>query len=236
MAEDKQNTGPEGTVPGEPEAESTIPGTDPKNTPTQDNGDVVIDFDKINQLMAERRAAAREEVEKTGDADLPEPGEHSEDGQPLPEPEEHSEDGPPLPEPEEHSEDGPPLPEPEEHSEDGPPLPKPEEHSGDGPLLPEPEEHSGDGQPRSSVGDTVKDPAPGKDSGQPLKTAQEELDVKGGKKSRRGRPPKSEKSGPEAGDQGKASGKPRKERQPKPDKAPPEQGKGERDKVGLLTK
>ena len=185
MAEDKQNTGPEGTVPGEPETESTIPGTDPENTPAQDNGDVVIDFDKINQLMAERRAAAREEVEKTGYGDLPEPGKHSEDGPPLPEPGEHSEDGQPLPEPEEHTEGGP---------------------------------------PRSGIGDTVKEPAPGGDSGQPLETAQEELDAKESKKPRRGRPPKSEKTSPEAREQEKSSGKSRKGR-PTKDKGKAANGK-----------
>lgn len=188
MAEDKQNTGPEGTVSGAPETESTVSGMGSENTPAQNNGDVVIDFDKINELMAERRAAAREEVEKTEDADLPEPGEHSEDGQPRP----------------------------------------------------EQEEHTGDGQPRPGDGDTVKEPAPGEDNRQPWEMTQEELDAKEDKKPRRGRPPKSEKSGPEAGDQGKASGKPRKGRPPKDkgkaanDKKPEQRDKVSQSRSGKL--
>lgn len=65
--------------------ESTAPGLEADGPPIQEGGDVVVDFEKINQLMAERRAAAREEVERnesdapgheeqTGNTDPPLPG------------------------------------------------------------------------------------------------------------------------------------------------------------------
>ena len=64
MAEDKMNTGPEEQVPGEGETTVTPPETIEGGPHVQEDGDLVVDFEKINQLMAERRAAAREEVEQ----------------------------------------------------------------------------------------------------------------------------------------------------------------------------
>ena len=83
MAEDKVNTGPEEQVPGEGETTVTPPETIEGGPHVQEDGDLVVDFEKINQLMAERRAAAREEVEQ-GDAasDLPGPEEKPEAADP----------------------------------------------------------------------------------------------------------------------------------------------------------
>ena len=77
MADEKESTGPEESIvpeapspdsPGNPPAsekeaeQGVIPGMD--NGPTQPGpGDVVVDFEKINELMAERRTAARDAVE-----------------------------------------------------------------------------------------------------------------------------------------------------------------------------
>ena len=83
MAEDKMNTGPEEQVPGEGETTVTPPETIEGGPHVQEDGDLVVDFEKINQLMAEHRAAAREEVEQ-GDAasDLPGPEEKPEAADP----------------------------------------------------------------------------------------------------------------------------------------------------------
>ena len=64
MAEDKMNTGPEEQVPGEGETTVTPPETAGGGPPVQEDGEVVINIDTIDRLMAERRAAAREEVEQ----------------------------------------------------------------------------------------------------------------------------------------------------------------------------
>ncbi len=158
MSEDKLHPSPEETVSPPPEQGA-------ENSPVQgEPGDVVVDFDKINELMAQRRAAARAEVEQRGE--------------------------------DEHT------PTPEETLDS--PGPEPE-HSGD------------EGAP----GGPAKKP----DDRETEKTSQEEQGAKQDKKQRRGRPPKSEKSGPEAGDK---PSKPRKGRPPK-DKAAA--GKVQRDKV-----
>lgn len=83
MAEDKMNTGPEDQVPGEGETTVTPPETAGGGPPVQEDGEVVINIDTIDRLMAERRAAAREEVEQ-GDAasDLPGPEEKPEASDP----------------------------------------------------------------------------------------------------------------------------------------------------------
>ena len=83
MAEDKMNTGPEEQVPGEGETTVTPPETAGGGPPVQEDGEVVINIDTIDRLMAERRAAAREEVEQ-GDAasDLPGPEEKPETADP----------------------------------------------------------------------------------------------------------------------------------------------------------
>ena len=83
MAEDNMNTGPEEQVPGEGETTVTPPETAGGGPPVQEDGEVVINIDTIDRLMAERRAAAREEVEQ-GDAasDLPGPEEKPEAADP----------------------------------------------------------------------------------------------------------------------------------------------------------
>ena len=58
------NTGPEEQVPGEGETTVTPPETAGGGPPVQEDGEVVINIDTIDRLMAERRAAAREEVEQ----------------------------------------------------------------------------------------------------------------------------------------------------------------------------
>ena len=69
MADDKLNTGPEkaeGISPPEqsgPESSPTVEHT-AESPPRPAPGEVVVDFDKINELMAQKRAAAREAVEK----------------------------------------------------------------------------------------------------------------------------------------------------------------------------
>ena len=67
MAEDKVNTGPEAQVPGEGETTVTPPESAVGDPPAQEDGEVVVNTDTIERLMAERRAAARAEVEQ-GDA------------------------------------------------------------------------------------------------------------------------------------------------------------------------
>lgn len=85
MADDKLNTGPEkaeGISPPEqsgPESSPTVEHT-AESPPRPAPGEVVVDFDKINELMAQKRAAAREAVEKAeastadkGDKEAPAP-------------------------------------------------------------------------------------------------------------------------------------------------------------------
>ena len=65
MADDKLNTGlekAEGISPPEqsgPESSPTVEHT-AESPPRPAPGEVVVDFDKINELMAQKRAAARE--------------------------------------------------------------------------------------------------------------------------------------------------------------------------------
>ena len=92
MADDKLNTGlgekkileaPESVTAGQPQAPAPEQAAAP--TPQQeqagpakpDPGDVVVSFEQINELMGEKRKAARAEVEKAGDAPAKEqaPGE-----------------------------------------------------------------------------------------------------------------------------------------------------------------
>ena len=92
MADDKLNTGPgEKKIPEAPEAvtagqpQALAPEQAAAPTPQQeqagpakpDPGDVVVSFEQINELMGEKRKAARAEVEKAGDAPAKEqaPGE-----------------------------------------------------------------------------------------------------------------------------------------------------------------
>ena len=69
MADDKLNTGPEkseGISPPEQSGPETRPAAEhtEESPPQPAPGEVVVDFDKINELMAQKRAAAREAVEK----------------------------------------------------------------------------------------------------------------------------------------------------------------------------
>ena len=68
MADDKLNTGPEkaeGVSPTEQSGPETRPTEEhtAESPPRPAPGEVVVDFDKINELMAQKRAAAREAVE-----------------------------------------------------------------------------------------------------------------------------------------------------------------------------
>ena len=194
MAEDKMNTGPEEQVPGEGETTVTPPETAGGGPPVQEDGEVVINIDTIDRLMAERRAAAREEVEQ-GDAasDLHGPEEKPEAADP-------------------------PLPGDVDNT--APTQEETELPGGDDPSL----KVGGSG---AKVIDFAA--IDGEDHREPWEKTQEELDAEQGKKPRRGRPPK-DKDVPQA----EKNGKPRKGRQPKADRAAPKQGKGERDKSGML--
>ena len=81
MADEKLNTGPaENTSP-----EVAGPITTPEQTgPTiPEPGDVVVSFDKINELMAEKRQNARAEVEKAETPETPEAAAPGETPQPA---------------------------------------------------------------------------------------------------------------------------------------------------------
>ena len=68
MADEKLNTGPaENTSP-----EAAGPITTPEQAAASEPDDVVVSFDKINELMAEKRQNARAEVEKAA-PDKPKP-------------------------------------------------------------------------------------------------------------------------------------------------------------------
>ena len=66
MADDKLNTGPgEKKIPEAPEqAAAPISQQEQAGPAKPDPGDVVVSFDKINELMGEKRQADRAEVEK----------------------------------------------------------------------------------------------------------------------------------------------------------------------------
>lgn len=168
-------------------------------------GDVVVDFDKINELIDQRRAAERAKVEaRETDApavegDTPEPPSPG-----LDSPQEH-EGG--------HDEDTPGAPTPTK-DEDGPALP-----DGDTPTL------KVDGKSTKVIDIGTPGARSGEvDDREPWEKTQEELDAEK-KKPKRGRPPKS-KTGQEAD----KPNKPRKGRPPK-DKAASGRGKALGDKV-----
>lgn len=82
MADDKLNTGPgEKKIPEAPESvtagQPQAPAPEQAGPAKPDPGDVVVSFEQINELMGEKRKAARAEVEKAGDAPAKEqaPGE-----------------------------------------------------------------------------------------------------------------------------------------------------------------
>lgn len=199
MAEDNLHPSPEEIGGPPPE-----PGTD--NGPAQNEpGNMVVDFDKINELMAQRRAAERAKVEaRETDApavegDTPEPPSPGSDGQ-----QEH-EGG--------HDEDTPGAPTPTK-DEDGPALP-----DGDAPTL------KVDGKSTKVIDIGTPGARSGEvDDREPWEKTQEELDAEK-KKPKRGRPPKA-KTGQEADKRDK----PRKGRPPK-DKAASGRGKALGDKV-----
>ena len=81
MADKKLNTGPaENTSPeaAEPittpeQAAASEPRQDQTGPATPEPGDVIVSFDKINELMAEKRQNARAEVEKAETPETPQP-------------------------------------------------------------------------------------------------------------------------------------------------------------------
>lgn len=203
MAEDNLHPNPEEIGGPPPE-----PGTDNGHAQSEP-GDVVVDFDKINELMAQRRAAERAKVEaRETDApavegDTPEPPPPGSDSQ-----QEH-EGG--------HDEDTPGAPTPTK-DENGPAL-----LDRDTPTL------KADGKSTKVIDiGAPGDRSGGVDDREPWEKTQEELDAEK-KKPKRGRPPKA-KTGPEADQTGKAN-KPRKGRPPKDKgKAAVSKGAGLRDK------
>lgn len=86
MADEKLNTGPAENISPEAAEPITTPEQAAASEPQQEqtgpaipeSGDVVVSFDKINELMAEKRQNARAEVEKSEPPETPEavaPGE-----------------------------------------------------------------------------------------------------------------------------------------------------------------
>ena len=76
MADEKLNTGPAENTSPEAAGPITTPEQAAASEPRQEHtgptipepGDVVVSFDKINELMAEKRQNARAEVEKGGNS------------------------------------------------------------------------------------------------------------------------------------------------------------------------
>ena len=60
MADEKMNTGPAENI--SPEAAASEPQQEQTGPAIPESGDVVVSFDKINELMAEKRQNARAEV------------------------------------------------------------------------------------------------------------------------------------------------------------------------------
>ena len=80
MADEKLNTGPAENTSPEAAGPITTPEQAAASEPRQEHtgptipepGDVVVSFDKINELMAEKRQNARAEVEKAETPETPE--------------------------------------------------------------------------------------------------------------------------------------------------------------------
>ena len=80
MADEKLNTGPAENTSPEAAGPITTPEQAAASEPRQEQtgptipepGDVVVSFDKINELMAEKRQNARAEVEKAETPETPE--------------------------------------------------------------------------------------------------------------------------------------------------------------------
>ena len=91
MADEKLNTGPAENI--SPEAAEPIatpeqaavsePRQEQTGPATPEPGDVVVSFDKINELMAEKRQNARAEVEKAETPETPEAAAPGETPQPA---------------------------------------------------------------------------------------------------------------------------------------------------------
>ena len=81
MADEKLNTGPAENISPEAAEPITTPEQAAASEPQQEqtgpaipeSGDVVVSFDKINELMAEKRQNARAEVEKAETPETPQP-------------------------------------------------------------------------------------------------------------------------------------------------------------------
>ena len=81
MADEKLNTGPAENISPEAAEPITTPEQAAASEPQQEQtgpaipepGDVVVSFDKINELMAEKRQNARAEVEKAETPETPQP-------------------------------------------------------------------------------------------------------------------------------------------------------------------
>ena len=84
MADEKLNTGPAENISPEAAGPITTPEQAAASEPQQEQtgpaipepGDVVVSFDKINELMAEKRQNARAEVEKAETPEAPEAEKH----------------------------------------------------------------------------------------------------------------------------------------------------------------
>ena len=91
MADEKLNTGPAENISPEAAEPITTPEQAAASEPQQEqtgpaipeSGDVVVSFDKINELMAEKRQNARAEVEKAETPETPEAAAPGETPQPA---------------------------------------------------------------------------------------------------------------------------------------------------------
>lgn len=91
MADEKLNTGPAENISPEAAEPITTPEQAATSEPQQEQtgpaipepGDVVVSFDKINELMAEKRQNARAEVEKAETPEAPEAAAPGETPQPA---------------------------------------------------------------------------------------------------------------------------------------------------------
>ena len=91
MADEKLNTGPAENISPEAAEPITTPeqaaASEPQQEQTEpaipESGDVVVSFDKINELMAEKRQNARAEVEKSETPETPEAAAPGETPQPA---------------------------------------------------------------------------------------------------------------------------------------------------------
>ena len=91
MADEKLNTGPAENISPEAAEPITTPeqaaASEPRREQTgpaiPESGDVVVSFDKINELMAEKRQNARAEVEKAETPEAPEAAAPGETPQPA---------------------------------------------------------------------------------------------------------------------------------------------------------